>query len=273
MHPLRRSRRSVCAALALAGCGIVGSASNAERAGDTSRIDAIVFDALGTLFDTSAIGTALERVLPGQGGKLADVWRLKQLEYTWLSASAQRYVPLGEITRRSLDYATAAIGVTLREDQIAALLASYGRLPCFPDVRLALAALRGRRLAILSASGPALLESLLLANGLRDAITTVISTEAAKTYKPSPQAYALAQRTLDVPPANILLVSSNGFDAWGAATFGFQTAWLQRPAGAAAPGIYELLRAGPEMLRPSPAHVLRSLAQLPRLLNDGRPID
>lgn len=257
----------------MAGCALIGSPSTAGRAADTPRIDAIVFDALGTLFDTSAIGPALEKLLPGQGGRLADVWRLKQLEYTWLSASAQSYVPLGEITRRSLDYAMAAIGATLQEDQIVALLASYGTLPCFPDVKPALAALRGRRLAILSASGPALLESLLLANGLQDAIASVISTEAAKTYKPSPQAYALAQRTLDVPPANILLVSSNGFDAWGAGAFGFQTAWLQRPASAAVPGLYEVLRSGPERLRPGPAHVLHSLTQLPALLNGAKPIN
>ena len=260
------SRRSVCAALALAGCGVVAPASTAARAGDPPRIEAIVFDALGTLFDTAAITVALESLSPGQGRTLADVWRLKQLEYTWLSASAQHYVPLGEITRHSLDYAMASVGLTLREEQIAALLAAYARLPCFPDVKPALARLRGRRLAILSASGPALLDSLVRANGLQDAVTTVISTEIVRTYKPSPQAYALAQRLLDLPPSNILLVSSNGFDAWGATAFGFRTAWLQRPGSEAATGLYDLLRSRPETLEPRPTHRLRSLAELPALV-------
>lgn len=254
------TRRALCAGILAAG---FAPPAPAQRTGAPVR--AIVFDALGTLFDTAATVAALDRLVPGRGADLADHWRLKQLEYSWLAAAADQWVPLAEITRRALDHAMAATGTRLTDADIAALLASYARLPAFPDVKPALAALGSTPLAILSASGPTLLTALLAANGLTGTIGHILSTEAARTYKPSPRAYALAERALGVPRATILLVSTNGFDVWGAARYGFRTAWVRRPA-AGRPGVYDRLRGGAETLQPSPDHILTSLADLPALL-------
>lgn len=226
---------------------------------------AIVFDALGTFFDTAAIETEAVRIWPIDGKRLTEIWRLKQLEYTWLSASAQVYIPLSELSRQAFDYAAAACGVRSEPEAFARLNARYAELPTFSDVKPGLMGL-GLRLAILSASGPALLKGLVKANGLDALDITLLSTDQVRAYKPDPRAYALAASALGLKPSQILLVSSNGFDVWGAGRFGFQTAWLRRPSSAPEGGLYDPLRGHVEGLTPGPGHVMSKVGDIAGLL-------
>lgn len=255
MSQTNPTRRTILSAVALAAPAFALAA--------TMPIKAVVFDALGTLFDTAAISAEAVRLFGPRGEALSQVWRLKQLEYTWLATAAQADTPLSVLSRQALDYAAAQAGVTMTPDQVAALLAGYSRLPAFSDVKPGLAALKPVRLAVLSASGPGLLKSLVEANGL--AIPTLISTEGLGVFKPAPQAYALAAQTLALAPGEILLVSSNSFDVWGAGRFGFRTAWVQRPS-AAGLDMYSQLRSGREALQPGPDHVIASMAELAALV-------
>lgn len=233
-----------------------------------SPAQAVVFDALGTLFDTSAIEAEAVLIWPVEGKRLTEFWRLKQLEYTWLSSSAQAYIPLSELSRQAFDFAAAACGVTARPEDFARLNARYGGLPSFPDVKRGLARL-DRKLAILSASGPALLQALVKANGLETFNIALLSTDQVRAYKPDPRAYALAADQLGFKPDQILFVSSNGFDVWGAARFGFQTAWLRRPTSAPESGVYDQLRGHVEGLAPGPGHVISKVDDISALLKSG----
>jgi 2-haloacid dehalogenase len=274
---LSRRRLARLGGGALASLVAAGAASAAEPS-LSSGIDAIVFDALGTLFDTGAIEAEATRLFSGKGALLTQVWRLKQLEYTWLASAADSYTPLATLSRQSLDYAAQAAGVDLTADKAARLLAVYALLPAFADVAPALRRMRAKRMAILSASGGALLQSLTAKAGLQDLIPLLITTEPAQVYKPSPRAYALATAALKLPPGHVLFVSSNGFDVWGAARFGFRTAWLQRPApqrASAGPvaiaidDVYPLLRGRVEGLEPKPDRTVASLTELADLAGMG----
>jgi 2-haloacid dehalogenase len=219
-----------------------------------------VFDAYGTLFDVAgaaraaaagAEGAALATVWP----RLAADWRQKQLEYTWLRAVMRRHADFAQVTAEALDWALAAHGIddaALRDR----LLALYDRLPAYPEVPAALAALRARGLAtaILSNGTPAMLAAAVSHAGLAAAFDAVLSVEAIGVYKPDARVYALVPARFAVPPGATLFVSANGWDAAGAADFGFRTVWVNR-AGAPA-----------ERLPGRPAHVLADLAQLAEVL-------
>jgi 2-haloacid dehalogenase len=233
-------------------------------------IGAVMFDALGTLFDTAAVEAEAIRLFPERGLRLTQIWRLKQLEYTWLAAASGQFTPLATLNRQALGFAADQCGVSLSDEAVAALLGVYAGLPAFADVAPGLTALKGRPMGILSASGPALLKGLVERNHLDGLLTQLISTEPARTYKPAPQAYALATKALGLPAERILFVSSNGFDAWGAKQFGFRSVWLDRGRAARANGqrpisdasLYGYLREGPEGLTPAPDHVVTDMRML-----------
>ena len=222
-------------------------------------ITAIVFDAYGTLFDVSA-AARLAAAAPGSERlaavwpRLADDWRRKQLEYTWLRTIMADHADFAQLTGDALDWALAAQGLhdaTLH----ARLLALYDRLPAYPEVPAMLAALKahGHRLAILSNGSPAMLAAATRSAGIEAALDAVLSVEAVATYKPDARVYALATRHFACPPDQVLFVSSNGWDVAGAAHFGFVTVWVNR-AGAPT-----------DRLPDQPTHVLADLSALPAL--------
>ena len=221
-------------------------------------VDALVFDAYGTLFDVHSITVTAEHLLPGHAQALSQLWRTKQLEYTWLSslmtAPAWPREDFAVVTGKALDYAVAALRLALPAAGRAQLLAAYLTLSPFADVPAALAALAPRPRWILSNGTLAMLEPLVRNAGLGGDIDGVLSVDAAGIYKPSPRVYQLAIDRLRLPPARIGFVSSNGWDAIGAKAFGFTAFWINR-AGA------PVDRHGP-----APDRVIASLADLPALL-------
>lgn len=193
-------------------------------------LDALVFDAYGTLFDVHAVRARCEEFWPGQGAALSQLWRQKQLEYSWQRSLMNRYAPFSVVTREALAYSCETLGLALDDARAQALAAAYLHLEPYPDVPAALAQLRddGRKLAILTNGSPDMIEPLVKNRGLQASFDAVLSLDGLKIFKPAPRVYQLAVDTLRVPAANVGFVSSNCWDALGAKSFGFNVYWINR---------------------------------------------
>jgi len=191
-------------------------------------IKAVVFDAYGTLYDIQSVAAVTEEAFPGYGDIVTQIWRIKQLEYTWLRSLMRRYQDFSVITRDSLAYTLRCLG--LESDPVAfeRIMDKYLHLELYPDAMAALAAMRGRKLAILSNGSTGMLTALVANSGLDRALDATISVDSKKIFKPAPEAYGLIESTLRVPPAEVLFVSSNPWDACGAKAFGLNVAWIER---------------------------------------------
>jgi 2-haloacid dehalogenase len=193
----------------------------------------IVFDAYGTLFDVYAVEALLESRFPGKGRAIALRWRDKQIEYTRLRTLSGRYADFWSVTVDALEYACEFEKVSLDAEMRAQLLALYERLPAHPEVPGAIRALaaRGFKFAVLSNANNAMLEAALTAAGLRPWFSHVLSVETVRKFKTAPEAYQLGPEAFGRPASELLFVSSNGWDAVGAAWFGYPAYWINR-AGA-----------------------------------------
>jgi 2-haloacid dehalogenase len=187
-------------------------------------LEAFVFDAYGTLFDVHSVLRRCESLYPGKHVQLSQLWRAKQLEYTWLRSLMQRYAPFSTVTREALAYSCEALGLELTVERMEALMAEYNMLAAFPDVAETFERLKGVKRAILSNGSPDMLEPLVAHSGLE--LDALISVDELKTYKPAPQVYALAAKKLGTE--RIGFVSSNCWDALGAKSFGFTVFWINR---------------------------------------------
>ena len=190
---------------------------------------AVIFDAYGTLFDVhSAVGRHSAAVGP-EAGRLSDIWRAKQLEYTWVLSLASRYEPFWLLTERALDYALARCASVDRAVR-PLLLDAYRTLDSYPDVPGALAALRSRDLktGILSNGDTRMLLDAVASAGLADRLDVVLSVDSVEMFKTSPRAYELAPAALQIRPSEVVFLSSNRWDVAGAAAFGFKPVWVNR---------------------------------------------
>ncbi|HEX5766632.1 MAG TPA: haloacid dehalogenase type II [Burkholderiales bacterium] len=187
--------------------------------------EAMVFDAYGTLFDVHSVAARCETCWPGKGGQLSQLWRAKQLEYTWQRSLMQRYAPFSAVTREALAYACEALGLELDAPRTALLMEEYLKLATYPDVAATLKKLGGRQ-AILSNGSPDMLLPLVEHSGLR--FDALISVDQLRVYKPAPQVYELAANKLNADKSTIGFVSSNCWDAMGAKSFGFKVYWINR---------------------------------------------
>lgn len=193
-----------------------------------ARIQAFVFDAYGTLFDPHSIRTLAETLFPGHGTALSQLWRAKQLEYSWLRTLMRRYEDFWSITRDALTFACRSLQLHCTQKQRDSLLEAYLRLETFPEVKGALECLASRRLAILSNGSPNMLRAVVDSNELTHLFGCVLSVDTLKVYKPNPAVYQYAADQLNLPKQSIGFVSSNFWDVAGATSFGFQTFWLNR---------------------------------------------
>jgi len=220
-----------------------------------SEIQAVVFDAYGTLFDVHSVVQCCDRLFPGRGRQLSQLWRSKQLEYTWLRSLMGRYEDFEAVTRAALSYACASLTLELNGAGSQTLMDEYLRLAPYPEAGEALQRLRGRKLAILSNGSPAMLEAVVRNAGLAAFFQAVLSVDEQRTYKPNPSVYRLAPERLGTQAGSIAFVSSNFWDVAGASSFGFRTFWINR---------FDAL---PEPLGFPPAGVLRRLDELPAALS------
>jgi 2-haloacid dehalogenase len=188
-----------------------------------------VFDAYGTLFDVHAAIARHRAAAGADAERFSEIWRTKQLEYTWTLTLAGRYVDFWTLTERALNFAFArvpSVDRTLKPK----LLEAYLALDAFPDARQALADLKGGgdRLAILSNGTPRMLASAVDAAGFSGLFDAVLSVDAVRLYKPRREVYALVTDALGVKAAEVIFVSSNRWDVMGAVAFGFKAFWVNR---------------------------------------------
>lgn len=193
------------------------------------NIDACVFDAYGTLFDFNSAASAARDELGEDWQRLSDLWRLKQLQYTWLRGLAQHHADFRQVTDDALDFALASLKIE-RPGLRDRLMDLYLRLTTYPEVPAMLRELKGRgmKLAILSNGTPPMLAAVVRNSGLEDVFDAVLSVEEVGVYKPHPSVYRLAAERLQIAPARICFLSSNGWDAYSAKAFGFRVIWCNR---------------------------------------------
>jgi 2-haloacid dehalogenase len=191
---------------------------------------AVLFDAYGTLFDVYSVGLLAEQLFPGQGERLALLWRDKQIDYTRLLTLSGRYQPFWAVTRAGLRYAAERLGLALDGATEERLMNQYRHLSAFPENREVLTALKQRGIpaGILSNGDPEMLAVAVKSAGLVELLAPLLSVHEVKRFKTDPAAYALGPQSLKLPAREILFVSSNGWDAIGATWFGYTTLWVNR---------------------------------------------
>jgi 2-haloacid dehalogenase len=223
----------------------------------TREISALVFDAYGTLFDVHSVARLAETLFPGKGAALSAAWRTKQLEYTWLRTLMGRYEDFNRVTAASLEWAFEHLDIAGDDSSRRMLMDEYRKLSMFPEVAATLEELssKGRALAILSNGHPDMLNAVVEHNGLSGMFRGgVLSVHTVKQFKPEPSVYRIVEEQLGVPRALVAFVSSNGWDAAGAKSFGFRVFWVNRGG------------APVERLGVRPDAIVKNLAEIPALL-------
>lgn len=227
-------------------------------ANDRSRLDDVkvcIFDAYGTLFNVHSAVARLKDVLGALTPQVSEIWRTKQLEYTWLRSLQLRHANFEQVTREALDYTLDVVGI--RNEKLANdLMESYRQLSPYREARTTLNQIRlgGLPTAILSNGSLQMLASAVEGAKIDALLDDVLSVEAAGVFKPDPATYSLAVQRFNVEPREVVFVSSNGWDVAGAAAFGFQAVWVNR------------LGLPPERLPCGPDAEIRWLAELPSLV-------
>ena len=220
-----------------------------------SDVGACVFDAYGTLFDVHSAISRGGQSLGEKAQAVSDLWRQKQLEYTWLRSLMRVHVNFRQVTQDGLDFALASHGIVdpaLRDH----LMSLYFTLDPYPEVRDCLASLNGAgfKTAILSNGSPDMLEAAVQSSGLADHLDAVLSVEDVGIFKPDPRVYQLAVDRLEVEAPRICFMSSNAWDAAAASHFGFVVAWVNR------------FGKERERIPAAPAAIIKDLSELPPLL-------
>jgi 2-haloacid dehalogenase len=242
-------------------------------------IKAIVFDAYGTLYDIQSVAAITDEAFPGYGEIVTQIWRLKQLEYTWLRSLMQRYQDFSVITRESLAYTLRCLGLKNDPGVFERIMDKYVHLDLYPDAEATLAAVKtGCKLAILSNGSTAMLNALVGNSGLDKILDATISIDSGKIFKPAPAAYTLIESNLGVTPDEVLFVSSNPFDACGAKAFGLNVAWIERVTTDAMAlacvkndlvpplTMFKIIRMQMDELGLEPDYRIKALSDLPGLL-------
>ena len=191
---------------------------------------AVLFDAYGTLFDVYSVGRLAEELHPGRGEALAALWRDKQIEYTRLVSMSGRYRTFRDLTRAGLRFAVQRLELRLDASAEERLMDQYRRLSAFPENRGVLETLKqhGVRAGVLSNGDPDMLSDAVGSAGFGDLLDPLLSVQATRRYKTDPAAYAVGTDALGLPAQDILFVSSNCWDAIGAAWHGYTTLWVNR---------------------------------------------
>lgn len=247
-------------------------------------IKAFVFDAYGTLYDVQSVAAVTDDAFPGYGEIITQVWRMKQLEYTWQRSMMQRYENFSVVTRESLVYSLRILGLTYDQKIFDRIMDKYLHLDLYPDAKAALAALKPNKLAILSNGSPDMLDPLVRNTGLDRILDATISIDTERVFKPAPAAYSLIEKRLSVKPSETIFVSSNPFDVVGAKAVGLNVAWIERvtpqimaaefkPGGAIRPvTMFKAIRTQMDELGFLPDYRIQTLSELVTLVqtqNEG----
>jgi 2-haloacid dehalogenase len=191
-------------------------------------IRAFIFDAYGTLFDVHAAIARHRAAVGADADRISEIWRTKQLEYTWTLSAMGRYEDFERLTERALDFALARFGADPKLKEV--LLKTYQELDAYPDARKTLEALKAASFVTgtFSNGSPGMLNAAIAAAKIGPLLDHVISIHELRVYKPRREVYALVTRALNVPASDVAFVSSNRWDIAGASNFGFKPVWVNR---------------------------------------------
>ena len=220
--------------------------------------EALAFDMYGTLVDPLRIWTRLEQYLRKEKAvRVAEVWRQKQLEYSFRLTVMEQYEDFESVTRKALDYALTAVDERLRSEQKLSLMAQYNDLPLFPDVQNGLEQLqaRGHTMVVFSNGSPSMLNAIMRNAQLESYFQGFVSVDEIKVYKPSPKVYQLVANRVQRPLGKVRLISSNPFDVLGARNAGMQATWVNRSHS-----LFETLGEQPEMVVETLEELVRKLS-------------
>src|SRR6516164_2830662 len=228
-----------------------------ERAKISPKITGIracLFDAYGTLFDVNSAARCRQEMLRDKWQELADLWRTKQLQYTWLRSLTGAHVDFWQLTGEALDFALDSLKLGnsgVREH----LMGLYLNLGAYPEVASILGHLKtgGLKCAILSNGSPKMLTAAIQCAGIQNLLDQVLSVEEVQVYKPNRAVYQLAVDRLSLDANEICFVSSNGWDAYSAKAFGFHVIWCNRSGQV------------PERIPETPDAEIRTLSDLPEI--------
>jgi 2-haloacid dehalogenase len=234
LDPPTRTVLTCFAALVLYGSVGIGSGAlsrmpaSADEA-PRKRYAAIAFDYF-VLFNPDSIVSAVDRLFPGKGRALTNIWRTRQFEYAWLRSMAGRYVDFSKLTEDALVYAANAVQVELTSSQKRQLMNAYLQLTPWPDTVDALRRLRESDVRVITIANfsPMMLRANAEHAGLTTLFEALISTDANHTYKPDPRAYQLGVDHLRLAKEDIVFAAFGGWDAAGAKSFGYPTVWVNR---------------------------------------------
>jgi len=192
------------------------------------------FDIYGTLIDTNGVTDGLRRLIGARAAGFAQLWREKQLEYSFRSGLMQNYRDFAACTSAALDYCCLALDAGISAEQKQHLLAVYRELPAFPDAREGLdrVASAGFRMYAFSNGRRDSVQHLLASAGIDHYFLDVISVDEIKSFKPNPAVYCHFLRRAKSTGAEAWLVSSNPFDVIGAISAGMRAAWVRRSSSA-----------------------------------------
>jgi 2-haloacid dehalogenase len=190
----------------------------------------LAFDVYGTLVDPIRVWTRLQAYAPDRAVQIAELWRQKQLEYSFRLTAMEQYQDFEWVTARALEYALAATGTSLTPSEVGGLLAQYDDLEPFADVGPGLAALgeRGLEMVAFSNGSPRMLAAVLASSGLAGSFRQIVSVDDVRAFKPSPRVYRHLLARVARPADQVMLVSSNPFDVIGAMAVGLRAAWVNR---------------------------------------------
>ena len=219
------------------------------------KITTCVFDAYGTLFDVNAACRELSKEVGDKWNELSSLWRLRQVEYTWLRNSMKEYIDFWKITSDALDYAMETLNINnikLRDD----LLSLYLELEAYPEVKSILEDIkkRGMKTAILSNGNKKMLERAVTNAKIQHLLDKILSVDDCKVYKPATEVYDLVDKKMGVKKENVLFFSSNAWDMHAASNYGFKTIWVNRFEGKL------------EKLPGKPDKIINSLEQIEKIL-------
>ena len=222
-----------------------------------SKITTCVFDAYGTLFDVNAACRELSKEVGDKWTELSNLWRLKQVEYTWLRNSMKEYIDFWKITSDALDYAMETLNIKnikLRNE----LLSLYLKLEAYPEVKSVLGNIKymGLKTAILSNGNKKMLESAVSNAKIQNLMDEILSVDDCKVFKPSSKVYELVESKMGVKKENVLFFSSNAWDMHAASNYGFKTIWVNRFQGKL------------EKLPGKPDQIINSLEQIEKILKN-----
>jgi len=226
-------------------------------------INTCVFDAYGTLFDVNAAARIAanepnREVFKEVWPSVSSIWRMKQLQYTWLRSMTESYIDFWSITQNSLDFALETHDLQNDLELKERLLALYWELQPYAEVSQMLKELKknGIKTAILSNGSPEMLSGAVKSSNLDEDIDEIISVDTVKVFKPSAQVYKQVENIIGCYKSDVLFVSSNGWDIAGAAGFGFKTAWVNR------------LQDPIDRLPHKPLHIVEDLTSIPSFFSN-----